>query len=103
LSYSVLQDQARIEQLLSEVFSRVTNQSMAHQAMAMLRRSQNRLIEARVEAQRAVTLDRVNSSALHELGLVYMYLGQPSAGITYLEKASLLVLLIRCRLICISG
>ena len=83
----ILQNPARVEQLLSEVFGRVTNDSMAHQAMAMLRRSQNRLTETRIEAERAVTLDRNNSGALYELGLAYMFLGQPSAGIPHIEKA----------------
>jgi adenylate cyclase len=86
-SDSLSQDQARVEQLLAEVFARVTNHSMAHQAMAMLRRSQNRLTEARIEAERAVALDRNNSAALYELGLALMYLGQPEAGIPHIEKA----------------
>jgi TolB-like protein/Tfp pilus assembly protein PilF len=81
------QDQAQVERLLAEVFARVTNHSMAHQAMAMLRRSQNRLTEARIEAERAIALDRNNSGALYELGLAYMYLGQPSAGIPHMMKA----------------
>jgi TolB-like protein len=86
-SDALSQDQARVEQLLAEVFARVTNHSMAHQAMAMLRRSQNRLTEARIEAERAVALDRNNSGALYELGLAYMHLGQPSAGISRMRKA----------------
>jgi TolB-like protein len=86
-SNSLSQDQARVGQLLAEVFARVTNHSIAHQAMAMLRRSQNRLTEARIEAERAVALDRNNSGALYELGLAYMYLGQPSAGIPAMKKA----------------
>jgi Flp pilus assembly protein TadD len=81
------QDQAQVERLLAEVFARLTNHSMAHHAMAMLRRSQNRLTEARIEAERAIALDRNNSGALYELGLAYMYLGQPSAGIPHITKA----------------
>jgi TolB-like protein len=57
---ALLQDQARVEQLLGEAFATVTNHSVAHQAMVMLRRSQNRLIEARIEAERAILLDRNN-------------------------------------------
>jgi tetratricopeptide (TPR) repeat protein len=86
-SNSLLQDQERAEQLLAEVFARGVNDSMAHHAMGMLRRSQNRLTEARIEAERAVTLDHNNSAALYELGLAYMYLGQPEAGIPRMEKA----------------
>lgn len=80
-------DQARIGELLTEVFARGANHSMAHYAMAMLRRSQNRLSEARIEAERAVALDHNNSAALYELGLAHMYLGRPEAGIPHIEKA----------------
>jgi adenylate cyclase len=86
-SNSLSQDQARVERLLAEVFARVTKHSIAHQAMAMLRRSQNRLAEARIEAERAVALDRNNSGALYELGLAHMYLGQPGAAIPHMKKA----------------
>jgi adenylate cyclase len=86
-SSSPAEDQARVEQLLTEVFARGANDSMAHLAMAMLRRSQNRLTEARIEAERAVALDHNNSAAMYELGLAYMYLGQPQAGIAHIEKA----------------
>ena len=80
-------DQARVQELLAEVFVRGTNHSMAHYAMAMLRRSQNRKGEARIEAELAVALDHNNFAALYELGLAHMYLGQPKAGILRIEKA----------------
>ena len=80
-------DQARVEQLLTDVFARGVNDAMAHLAMAMLRRSQARLTEARIEAERAVALDHNNSAALYELGLAYMYLGRPDAGIAHIGKA----------------
>jgi tetratricopeptide (TPR) repeat protein len=86
-SNSLQQDQARAEQLLREVFARGINDAMAHHAMGMLRRSQNRLNEARIEAERAVALDRNNSAALYQLGVAYMYLGQPEAGMPQIEKA----------------
>jgi tetratricopeptide (TPR) repeat protein len=35
----------------------------------------------------AITLDHSNSWAYDELGLTLMYLGQPKAGIPYIEKA----------------
>jgi adenylate cyclase len=60
---------------------------MAHHALGMLRRSQNRLNEARIEAERAVALDRNNSGALYQLGLVLMYLGQPDVGIPHIDRA----------------
>jgi adenylate cyclase len=86
-SNSLPQDQARAEQLLAAVFARGANHPMAYHATGMLRRSQNRLTEARIEAETAVTLDHNNSAALYELGLAYMYLGQPGAGIPHIEKA----------------
>ena len=86
-SHSLPADQAQIEELLGEVFARGTNHSMAHYAMAMLRRSQARLGEARIEAERAVALDHSNAAALYELGLAHMFLGQPRTGILHIEKA----------------
>lgn len=81
------EDQERVEELLGEVFTRVANDGSAHLAMAILRRSQNRLHEARIEAERAVALDHNNSAALYELGLSHMYRAQPDAGIAHIEKA----------------
>jgi adenylate cyclase len=80
-------DQARAEQLLTEVFARGVNDSMAHHAMGLLRRSQNRLNEARIEAERAVALDRNNSAALYQLGLAFLYLGHPEVAVPNVEKA----------------
>ncbi|MGH7058526.1 MAG: tetratricopeptide repeat protein, partial [Acetobacteraceae bacterium] len=84
---SLAEDQARVEELLAEVFARGTNDSMAHYAMAMLRRSQSRVSEACIAAERAVTLDHNNSAALYELGLAEMYLGRPEAAMPRIEKA----------------
>jgi len=86
-SASLPDDQSRVEELLGEVFARGANDSMAHLAMAMLRRGQNRLTEARIEAEGAVALDHNNSAALYEPGLAYMYLGRPESGIPHIEKA----------------
>ena len=86
-SRSLPADQARVEELLGDVFARGTNHSMAHYAMAMLRRFQARLSEACIEAERAVALDHSNAAALYELGLAHMYLGEPEAGILHIEKA----------------
>jgi TolB-like protein len=86
-SRSPSQDQARIEELLAEVSVRGTHHAMAHYAMAMLRRSQNRVTEARIAAERAVALDHNNAAALYELGLAEMYLGRPAAAVPQIEKA----------------
>src|SRR5262249_4158387 len=64
-SRSLPDDQARVEELLAEVLARSANHSMAHYAIAMLRRTQSRLSEARIEAERAVALDSSNSAALY--------------------------------------
>jgi tetratricopeptide (TPR) repeat protein len=61
---------------------------MAHYAMAMLRRSQKRLTEACIEAERAVAFDHNNSAALYELlGLVQMYLGEPAVAVRHIGNA----------------
>jgi adenylate cyclase len=86
-SSSLQRDQARAEQLLTEVFARGVNDAMAHHAMGLLRRSQNRLNEARIEAERAVALDRNNSAALYQLGLAFFYLGHPESAVSHVEKA----------------
>ena len=86
-SISPREEQARVEGLLAEGFAHGANNPMAYHAMAMLRRSQNRLTEARIAAERSVALDRNNSAALYELGVTRMYLGQPEVGIPHIEKA----------------
>jgi adenylate cyclase len=86
LSNSSQQDLARAGQLLAEVLERDAHRSTAHYAMGMLRRDQNRLAEARIEFETAIALDRNNNGALRQLGLVSIYLGEPEAGISYIEK-----------------
>jgi tetratricopeptide (TPR) repeat protein len=55
--------------------------------MGHLRRSQNRLIEARTELETAIALDRNNARAFFQLGITLMYLGQPEAAIPHFEKS----------------
>jgi adenylate cyclase len=86
-SSSVQQDQARAEQLLLDALGRDPNSSLAHYAMGMLRRVQNRLGEAHTEMEAAVGLDRNNAWAVLNVGEVLMWLGQPEAGIPHIEKA----------------
>jgi tetratricopeptide (TPR) repeat protein len=73
--------------LLLEALEHDTNRSMAHYAMGVLRRSQNRLEEARIELETAIALDRNNARAYHQLGHTLRYLGQPEAGIPHIEQA----------------
>jgi TolB-like protein len=87
-SSSVEQDKARAKQLLLEALERDANRSMAHYAMGMLRRVQNRLAESRIEFETAIALDRNNPRALFQLGLTLSYLGQPGPAIPYIDKTS---------------
>jgi TolB-like protein/class 3 adenylate cyclase/Tfp pilus assembly protein PilF len=86
-SSSIEQDKALAEQLLLEALERDANSSMAHYAMGMLRRVQNRLPESQIEFETAIALDRNNARALYQLGNTLLYVGQPEAGIPDIEKA----------------
>jgi adenylate cyclase len=86
-SSSVEQDKVRAEQLLLEALERDANRSMAHYAMAILRRLQNRLAESQIEFETAIALDRNNARAIYQLGSTLLFRGKPDAGIPYIEKA----------------
>jgi adenylate cyclase len=86
-SSSQTQDLARAEQLLVEALERDINRSSAHLAMGIVRRNQVRLSEAKMEFETAIALDRSNARAFFQLGQTMMWLGQPAAGVPYLEKA----------------
>jgi len=81
------QDMTRAEQLLAEALESNPNLSIAHEAMGMLRRVQNRFAESQIEFETAIALDPNNARAFHHLGQGLMYLGQPEAGIAQIEKA----------------
>jgi adenylate cyclase len=80
-------DLARAEELLLEVLERDPNRSMAHYAMAMVRRSQCRLIESKMEFEASIALDRNNARAHFNFGHTLVLLGQPEAAIPHIEKA----------------
>jgi adenylate cyclase len=84
-SHSVQQDQMRAEQLLFAALDRDPNHPVAHWAMGMTRRVQNRLPEARIEFETGIALDQ-NSRSVIQLGIVLLYLGQPEAAIPNFEK-----------------
>jgi TolB-like protein/class 3 adenylate cyclase/tetratricopeptide (TPR) repeat protein len=86
-SSSIKQDEARAEQLLLDALDRDPNSSMAHFAMSILRRTENRLPEAYTEMEAAVALDRNNWRAMVGLGQTLMWLGRPLEGIPYFENA----------------
>ena len=85
-SSSVEQDEARAEQLLLDALGRDPSNSMARFAMGLLRRVENRLVEAKTEAEAAVALDGNNAWAQLHLGYVLTLLGRPQAGIVYTEQ-----------------
>jgi tetratricopeptide (TPR) repeat protein len=81
------QDSARAERLLRQALDQDPNHATAHFAMGVLRQMQNRLTEARLEYETAITLDPSSASALYQLGVALMFLGQPDAGLLHIEKA----------------
>jgi class 3 adenylate cyclase/TolB-like protein len=89
LSFSKSRDQdiARADHVLSEALERDLNRSMAHFAMGVLRRVQNRLNDSKIELETAIALDRNNARALQQLGLTLMWLGQPETAIPQIENA----------------
>ena len=81
------QDIARAGDVLSEALERDLNRSMAHFAMGVLRRVQNRLSDSKIELETAIALDRNNARALQQLGVTLICLGEPEDAIPQLEKA----------------
>jgi TolB-like protein len=85
-SRSFDQDEARAEQLLLEVFAVDPSDITARIAMGILRRSQGRLDESKIELEAVPALYR-NVAGLRELGATLLYLGQPEAAIGPLERS----------------
>jgi len=86
-SRSLRHDQARAQELLLEALEQDSNLANAHFAMGILRRSQGALIDAQIEFERAIGLDRNHGLAAYQLGIVLAFRGQPEAAIPYIEKA----------------
>jgi adenylate cyclase len=80
LSTSPHRDEALTEQLLLEAIERDASSPLAHFLMGVLRRTQNRLAEARIELESTIVFDRNYAPAILQLGLVSMFLGQPDVG-----------------------
>jgi class 3 adenylate cyclase/TolB-like protein len=80
-------DKARAEAVLGEALEREMNDSMAHFAIGMLRRIQNRLNDSQIELETAITLDRNNARAFQQLGVTLMCLGEPEEAIPQTERA----------------
>jgi adenylate cyclase len=86
-SSDVQQDKNRAEKLLLEALERDANRSMPHAVMGLLRRTEDRLAEARAELETAIALNRNNAWAIRQLGQVFMLGGQPELCIPNAEKA----------------
>jgi tetratricopeptide (TPR) repeat protein len=86
-SSSVEQDMTRAEQLLLEALESDANNALAHVEIGRIRRAQNRFFEAKIEFETAIALDRNSVFGLRHLGQALTCLGQPEAGIPYVEKA----------------
>jgi adenylate cyclase len=87
-SKSPEEDQARAETLLTEVLERNNNHPWAHFTMGELRRAlQQRLAEARIELEKALSLDRNHSGALLQLGYTLNDMGEPDKALPYFEKS----------------
>jgi TolB-like protein/class 3 adenylate cyclase len=87
LSNSPQQDQMRAEKLLREALERDEKSALAHHLLGVLRRTQNRLSEAKAEAEMAIAMDPNSSRAFFDLGATLRLLGSPESGIPYIEKA----------------
>jgi adenylate cyclase len=86
-SAALQQDMSRSEQLLKEVLARDPNPPAAHFAMGVLRQMQNRLPEAQTEYEQTIALDHNHARAYLHLGETLMFLGQPHAAVSEIEKA----------------
>jgi adenylate cyclase len=80
-------DTARADEMLREALEREMNDSMAHFAMGMLRRIQNRLSDSQIELEAAIAFDRNNARALQQLGVTLICLGEPEDAIPQIERA----------------
>jgi adenylate cyclase len=80
-------DTARADDMLREALEREMDDSMAHFAMGMLRRIQNRLKDSQIELETAIAFDRNNARAFQQLGVTLICLGQPEDAIPRIERA----------------
>jgi adenylate cyclase len=81
-SASLQPEQSQAEQLLDEAIESDPS-STAHAVKGFLRRTQNRLSEARAEFETAIAFDRNNAFAFRQLGAVELFSAEPDAAITH--------------------
>jgi TolB-like protein/Tfp pilus assembly protein PilF len=86
-SSSRQQDLARAERLLFEVLEADPNNALARQKIGEIFLWQSRFAEAKIELETAIALDGNLVGARRWLARTLTRLGQPEAGIPYLEKA----------------
>jgi adenylate cyclase len=85
------QDMARAEQLLLEAIDSDRDNSRARLAMGRLRRMQGHFVDAKIELDKALELDRNNATTFNQLGITLIFTGQPEAAIPYFEHALQLI------------
>jgi tetratricopeptide (TPR) repeat protein len=83
------EDMPRAEHLLLEAIDKagVANRAAAHFTFGVLRQMQTRLTEAQSEFETAISLDPDNARTYLHLAQTRLYLGEPEAGISPLERA----------------
>jgi tetratricopeptide (TPR) repeat protein len=86
-SNSPRSDEEQGKALLQAALERDPNVPMAHFALGLLRRVQNRLPESGDEFKTAIAQDRNFARAIFQLGLTLLFLGQPQAAIPQINKA----------------
>ena len=86
-SHSAEPDRARAEQLLLDVLRDDAELSDGHLYMGLLRRSQGRLIDARIELEIAIATAPNSPIAYSQLGAALVFLGQPQAAVPHIEKS----------------
>jgi adenylate cyclase len=76
----------RAEQLLREAIETDPSNTAAHSSMGQLRRLQNRLTEARIEFETAISLGANDEFTHGQLAWTLLFLGQPRAGLAQSER-----------------
>jgi adenylate cyclase len=76
----------RADELLREALGRDRNHAKGVTELGRLRRLQGRLVESRIELERAIALDQNSVYAIVQSGITNLFLGRPEAALPYFEK-----------------
>jgi TolB-like protein/Tfp pilus assembly protein PilF len=79
------QDLDRAEKLALEAIQGNPGIAQAYYALGVVHRLENRLAQARVELEKAITLDRNHAGAILQLGITLLFSGEPEAALPHLE------------------